>query len=162
MEIRNNTNRKKLLKKRGEHNQKDGHSCLGRNNEMCVEDVSLALATQYILLAGFLASYVLPKKDRRFFVAEQQLRRRIRRKPGKERDLLKEGPKSFSYERLLAIFEVLWRGIAIHSKRPEVMDIQQQVRQLAKLGLFTQTNRSFTDQKYFCNISYHYAYSISR
>jgi len=162
-DIRNQTERKNVLKRRGEQMRNDGHSCLGRNNEMCLEDISLALATQYILLAGFLASYILPKKDRRLFVSERMSRRRaVRKNPGKERDLLQEGPKAFTYERLLAIFEVLWRGVGIHSKRPEVIDIQQQVRELTKLGLFSQVNRNFNEQKYLCNISYNYAFILSR
>jgi len=145
--------------KRGQKIQFE-ESCLDKNNQTAVLDLALSEATKILLLAGFLASYNSQKTDRKIFVSEEQIKRmRVYSKSRKSENRLLEGPKAFPLQRMLAMFDVLWR-MKNTSARP--IDIFQQVALLENLGLLSAAGGEFSDMKYSCNISYNYAYQLSK
>merc|ERR1711879_316818 len=88
-------------------------------------------------------------------------KKRISRKIKNERNPLLEGPKAFPRARLLAIFDVLWRG-AFGNKGTTVIDIPEQLTLLNKLDLLCYVNDDMSDRRLICKISYHFAFNLAR
>lgn len=115
---------------------------------------------KFLLIAAFLASYNPVKEDRRLFMKEtdQKRKRAYRRKNEKLVTNIREGPKIFPLNRMLAIFCSI-----IEDKVDLNAVLLTQISSMCNLGLLTLVGDNNIDEpKYKCCINYEFAMIISK
>ncbi|XP_050422791.1 origin recognition complex subunit 5 isoform X2 [Adelges cooleyi] len=124
--------------------------------------LDLPYYAKYFLIAAYIASFNLPKYDRRLFVkGSDKRKKRFNTKNSKKTenttsDLV--GPKIFSLDRLLAIFYAI-----IDENTNMTANLLAQVNTLADLGLLVRLGDGKLDTpKYKCSVSYDCVNNIAR
>ncbi|KAJ1563483.1 Origin recognition complex subunit 5 [Nowakowskiella sp. JEL0078] len=121
-------------------------------------DLELPFFTKYLLIAAYLASYNPKKLDSRYFSRIGEGKRRKGKEPIQKIRQQLLGPKSFTIERMLAIFYSIIDRSMEHS-----IDIESQIASLVSLKLLTKISRS--DQldglKCKCNASFGLIHEIA-
>ncbi|BES95712.1 Origin recognition complex subunit [Nesidiocoris tenuis] len=106
---------------------------------------------KYFLIAGYLASYNSPKHDRRLFLKNHGKQRKKNRKDvSKSQTTELLGPKSFSLDRLLAIFYAI-----MEEKASLTVNLMSQIASLVELRLLAKIGDGVIDNpKFKCMASY--------
>ncbi|XP_031779053.1 origin recognition complex subunit 5 [Nasonia vitripennis] len=120
----------------------------------------LPFYAKYLLIAAFLASYNPMKEDRRLFMkdAGPKKKRAYKRKNEKLVTNIREGPKNFPLNRMLAIFCSI-----IDEKIDMNAVLLTQIPSMCQLGLLTVVGDNNIDEpKYKCCINYEFAMVISK
>lgn len=115
---------------------------------------------KFILIAAYLASYNLPKEDRRLFMKEGGPRKRRGGKKKKKTTAMttREGPRSFPLNRLLNIFCTI-----IREKIDLNAIVLTQVPTMCQLGLLAlMGDGDIEEPKYKCCIDFQFAMVISK
>ncbi|KAF4525549.1 hypothetical protein B566_EDAN012956 [Ephemera danica] len=120
-----------------------------QKDQLLVSGLELPFYAKYLLIASFLASYNAPKHDKRLFMkfhGKEKKRMATKAKSVKMSSLL-VGPKSFSFERLVAIFN------AINDETGLSTSLCAQLTTLVNLKLINRIGfANLSDPKYSCAV----------
>uniref|UniRef100_A0A1B6E817 Uncharacterized protein n=2 Tax=Clastoptera arizonana TaxID=38151 RepID=A0A1B6E817_9HEMI len=121
--------------------------------------LDLPYYTKYFLIAAFLASYNAPREDKRLFVKHQvKKKKRLvqnKKKENTANDLL--GPKTFTLDRLLAIFYAI-----MEEKANLTANLTAQISTLVELRLLTKLGDTLDKPKYKCAVGFEFVESVSK
>jgi origin recognition complex subunit 5 len=115
--------------------------------------------SKYLLIAAYLASYNPAKEDKRLFVkAADTKKKKVGRKKKITKMIIREGPQSFTLNRLLAIFcSIIDTNIDLNAV------LLSQVPSMCQLGLLSMIGDYNIDEaKYKCCVSFEFIMVISR
>ncbi|KAL1456055.1 hypothetical protein WDU94_000809 [Cyamophila willieti] len=140
-----------------------GSQRLSATQSLRMKLLDLPFYTKYFLIASYLASYIAPKYDRRLFVKATLGKRSKKRNVIKiqnekiESELL--GAKSFSLDRLLAIFYAIVDEAGVNL----TANLLAQVTSLVELKLLTALSDGNLDKpNYKCSVDKETIYAISK
>ncbi|XP_054278909.1 origin recognition complex subunit 5-like isoform X1 [Macrosteles quadrilineatus] len=124
-----------------------------------VQSLDLPYYAKYFLIAAFLASYNLPKDDKRLFVKNHGKKKKRLVQDQKKENTSKEllGPKVFTLDRLLAIFYAI-----MEEKTPLNANLLAQITSLVELRLLVKLGDDLDKPKYRCAVGIECVEAISR
>lgn len=130
-----------------------------QQDKLLVSGLELPYYAKYLLIASFLASYNAPKHDKRLFMkfhGKEKKRLATKAKSVKMSSLL-VGPKSFSFERLVAIFN------AINDETGLSTSLCAQLTTLVNLKLINRVGyANLSDPKYSCAVGLSFITEIGK
>ncbi|KAL5240036.1 hypothetical protein ACI65C_007446 [Semiaphis heraclei] len=122
--------------------------------------LDLPYYAKYFLIAAYIASFNLPKYDRQLFVKASNKKRKTNRLTNKTENSATQlvGPKTFSLDRLLAIFYAI-----IEENTNMTANLLAQINTLSDLGLLIRLGDGKLDTpKYRCSVSFDCVSNIAR
>lgn len=134
------------------------------SKEKLAQSLELPFYAKYLLIAAYLASYNPAKEDKRLFVKYHGKKRKtmndVKSKSKTSEELSTQlGPKSFNFDRLLAIFyAILDEKVSFNN------NLLVQVSSLVELQLLSShsDNYNLEAQKYKCNVDFDFIQTVAK
>ncbi|KAK4875048.1 hypothetical protein RN001_011470, partial [Aquatica leii] len=137
---------------------------LFNSKETLVQSLELPLYGKYLLIAAYLASYNSPKEDKRLFMKHHGKKTKTKtdikaKSKVTEKMNTQLGPKSFGFDRLVAIFYAI-----LEEKVDFNSNLLVQISTLVELQLLsiTSDNSDLNSRKYKCCVTFEFIQAVAK